>query len=240
MPEQKTPGLPDGLRVYAIGDIHGRADLLTRTTEYVAMHLQQFPIRASVCIFLGDYVDRGPDSRSVLEMLTSGFPTQIVPLRGNHELMLLDFLRDPATAANWRYNGGIETLHSYGLDVSGFRSGAQFQEVAEQFRVQLPPEHLEFIRSTRQSISIGDYFFCHAGVRPRIPLEQQREEDLLWIRDEFLSSEFYHGKVVVHGHTPVLKPEIKHNRVNIDTGAYISGRLTTLVLEGERQEFFST
>jgi serine/threonine protein phosphatase 1 len=124
--------------------------------------------------------------------------------------------------------------------VRRFRAGGQFDQVAERFRAKLPPAHLEFIQRTKPSISIGDYFFCHAGVRPRIPLEQQREDDLLWIRDDFLSSDLYHGKVVVHGHTPVLKPEVKRNRINIDTGAYISGRLTTLVLEGERQEFLST
>jgi serine/threonine protein phosphatase 1 len=164
---------------------------------------------------------------------------QVVPLRGNHEVMLLKFLRDPATGADWRYNGGLETLHSYGLDVSEFRAGGQFEKVAERFRVALPPTHLEFIQQTKLSFAIGDYFFCHAGVRPRIPFEQQREDDLLWIREDFLSSNVNHGKIVVHGHTPVLAPEVKHNRINIDTGAYISGRLTTLVLEGKRQEFLS-
>ena len=131
-------------------------------------------------------------------------------------------------------------LHSYGLDVRRFRTGEQFDQMAEWFRATLPKSHLAFIQRTQLSISVGDYFFCHAGVRPRIPLEQQREQDLLWIRDEFLSSNLNHGKLVVHGHTPVLKPEVKHNRINIDTGAYISSRLTTLVLEGDRQEFLST
>jgi serine/threonine protein phosphatase 1 len=237
-----NPRLPDGMRVYAIGDVHGRADLLIRMLELVVLHLERArPAASALCVLLGDYIDRGPESRSVLDVLTAAvLPMRMVALRGNHETMLLNFLSDPHTGANWRYSGGLETLHSYGLDVSEFREGGQFENIAELFRAEMPATHFDFIQQTQLCFSVGDYFFCHAGVRPRIPLEQQREEDLLWIREEFLSSNLNHGKIVVHGHTPVLEPDVKHNRINIDTGAYITSRLTALILEGERREFLST
>jgi serine/threonine protein phosphatase 1 len=155
-------------------------------------------------------------------------------------MMLLSFLSEPGTGGLWRANGGVETLHSYGLDVTGFRRGRDFEKIAEQFRAELPPSHLDFMREARLATTIGDYFFCHAGIRPKVPLDQQREEDLLWIREDFLSSELDHGKVIVHGHTPILAPDVMHNRINVDTGAYISGRLTALVLEGQGVRFLST
>jgi len=189
-------------------------------------------------VFLGDYVDRGPNSRGVLERLaTERFPTPIIALRGNHEAMLFDFLAEPETASNWRRIGGLETLHSYGLDAGKVRAGRGYREAAEAFREALPISHLDFLKKTLPCFSAGDYYFCHAGVRPGVPLDAQNEQDLLWMRDPFLSSQANFGKLIVHGHTPVTAPDIRPNRINIDTGAYISGRLTCLVLEADERRF---
>jgi serine/threonine protein phosphatase 1 len=209
--------------------------------KLISDDLERSPAKKTLSVLLGDYVDRGPESRFVLDILCAEiFPTAVVALRGNHETMLLSFLREPATGGLWRANGGVETLHSYGLDVAGFRRGRDFEKIAEQFRSEFPPSHLDFMREARLATTIGDYFFCHAGIRPKVPLDQQREEDLLWIREEFITSERNHGKLVVHGHTPVLEPEVRHNRINVDTGAYVSGRLTALVLEAATRRFLST
>ena len=237
-PVKHDPHLPDGRRLYAIGDIHGRADLLSKMIQLIVEDLTRSPSPKALTVFLGDYIDRGPDSFGVLELLTAGvLPTDVVTLRGNHELMLLDFLSEATTGLIWRQNGGLETLHSYGLDVTDLRAGQNLVNLANEFRQKLPVAHLAFIHNTTSWYTFGDYFFSHAGVRPGVPLEQQRERDLLWIRAEFLNSKAYHGKVVVHGHTPVMEPQVEDNRINIDTGAYISGRLTCLVLERSKQRF---
>jgi serine/threonine protein phosphatase 1 len=237
--EQRTFSVPPGLRLYVIGDVHGRADLLAEAAARIERDLVSQPKVETATIFLGDYVDRGPASRDVLARLSSGeFPTEIVPLRGNHELMLEQFLLYPETGASWRQNGGLETLHSYGVDLGDLRAG-RYQDVAEGFRKALPPAHLDFVQETRLSLEVGDYYFCHAGVRPGVSLASQSEEDLLWIREPFLSSLDPFEKIVVHGHTPVIEPEIRPNRINLDTGAYITGRLTCLVLEEDCRRFLS-
>jgi serine/threonine protein phosphatase 1 len=229
---------PEGQRLYAIGDLHGRADLLAKLMALIVADLQPAPARGALMILLGDYVDRGPDSRGVLELLAQGgLPTPIVALRGNHETMLLDFLAEPDTAANWRRFGGLETLHSYGLDIGNVQAGRGYREAAEKFASALPAAHLDFLKSTLPCFSAGDYYFCHAGIRPDLPLAAQKEEDLLWMREPFLSSRADFGKLVVHGHTPVAAPDIRRNRINIDTGAYLSGRLTCLVLEAQERRF---
>jgi serine/threonine protein phosphatase 1 len=234
--------VPGRHRIYVIGDIHGRSDLLGRMRELIARDLGEHPPQEkTLTVLLGDYVDRGPDSQAVVRQLVAEpFPTPLIPLRGNHEEMLLDFLDDPETGATWRQNGGLETLHSYGLDVRPMRAGGGYSQAAERFRERLPAEHLQFIKDCRFVLSVGDYFFCHAGVRPGVPLEEQHQNDLVWIREPFLSSRKDFGRVVVHGHTPVMEPDVRHNRINIDTGAYVTGRLTCLVLEGEMQHFLST
>jgi len=186
-------------------------------------------------ITLGDYIDRGPDSRQVVERLANNpFPTRFVALKGNHEAILEKFLVDPSIGEVWRRVGGLETLHSYGIDVGPMMQGRGYEAAATALRSALSPTHSDFFSSLETSLTLERYFLCHAGVRPNVPLAQQNEEDLLWIRDEFLLSETDFGKVVVHGHTPTEKPEICSNRINIDTGAYLSGRLTCAVLEGER------
>jgi serine/threonine protein phosphatase 1 len=231
----------DNKRTYVIGDIHGRSDLLDKMVEEIERDLQINPVVDGLTVTLGDYVDRGPDSRGVLDRLASNpFPTKYIALKGNHEVLFEAFLRDPAVGSQWRRLGGLETLHSYGVPVAAVMIGKGFEEASSALRRSVPEEHLRFLGLLKLSVSIGDYFLCHAGVRPGIPLEHQAAEDLLWIRDEFLHSRTGFGKVVVHGHTPIESPEVLPTRINIDTGAFVTGRLTCLVLEGERRRFLST
>jgi serine/threonine protein phosphatase 1 len=151
--------------------------------------------------------------------------------------MLSWFLHDPWVGREWLRNGGLETLHSYGIDVGPVMRGRRCQAAVAAFEKVLPPAHTAFFASLRISLSIGRYFFCHAGVRPGIPLAHQRQYDLLWIREDFLHNKTDFGKVVVHGHTPSPSPEICPNRINIDTGAFITGRLTCAVLEADQPRF---
>lgn len=226
-------------RVYAIGDVHGRLDLLARVAEAIKRDVEAHGSDA-LTVTLGDYVDRGPKSRQVIDALIANpFPTPHIPLKGNHEVLLETFLADPEIGAQWRRLGGLETLVSYGVPVSGLMVGKNYDEAAEQFRKVLPPEHLQFLESLKTSYSHGNYFLCHAGVRPGVPLERQTVDDLLWIRDEFLSSTRNFGKIVVHGHTPVEAPEVLPNRINIDTGAFATGRLTCIVLEESGHRFLA-
>lgn len=235
------PAIPAGFRLYAVGDIHGRADLLGRVADAIARDRDAHPGEQALTIVLGDFVDRGPASFAVTERLVAGpFPTPVLGLRGNHEDVLLQFLEDPSVLEAWRGFGGIETLFSYGVDVRRVMMGQGFDEAHAAFLRRLPEAHRAFFASLRLSYTAGDYFLCHAGVRPGIPLQKQAEEDLLWIREEFLSSEAFHGKVVVHGHTPRPAPEMRPNRINLDTGAYLTGRLTCLCLSGEGQSLLAT
>jgi serine/threonine protein phosphatase 1 len=192
----------------------------------------------AVTIFLGDYVDRGHGSRQVVEQLARGeWPTPITALAGNHEDLLMAFLENAEVLAVWRSLGGLETLHSYGVDVASARTGRDLGALQAAFAARFPEHHRRFLESLDISTYIGDYFFCHAGVRPGVLLDRQNRDDLLNIRDLFLSSEMEHGKVVVHGHTPSVNPEIRPNRIGIDTAAYATGRLTCLVLEEEQRRF---
>ncbi|MDB5510731.1 MAG: serine/threonine protein phosphatase [Enterovirga sp.] len=238
----QAPRLPEGLRVYAVGDIHGRVDLLQRMRDLIAADMKRSRPDAVQIVLLGDYVDRGPNSKGVLELLATGdaFPAPVLPLLGNHEAMLLDFLHRPESGETWRRFGGIETVHSYGVDVASFRTGTQLAATSERLRLSLPAEHLAFLHRLALSHAVGGYFFCHAGVRPGIPLDQQREEDLLWIRDEFIGSDQEFGAVVVHGHTPGEQPMVRENAIGVDTGAYITGRLTCVALEARGASFLST
>lgn len=231
---------PEPRRIYAIGDIHGRRDLLDRIIEEIRNDLAAHPVEQVLTVTLGDYVDRGPNSRGVVERLAENpFPTEFVALKGNHEDMLTQFLRDPSIGGVWSRNGGLETLHSYGIDVGPMMRGRSYEQTAASFEKALPPAHLAFFASLRVCLSLGRYFFCHAGVRPGVPFAHQREYDLLWIRDEFLCDRTDSGKIVVHGHTPSPDPEIRPNRINVDTGAFMTGRLTCAVLEAEQPRFLS-
>jgi serine/threonine protein phosphatase 1 len=233
-----TRHVPEGTRVYCVGDIHGRDDLLGEMAERVEADMEPRSFDHAVTVFLGDYVDRGHGSKRVIERLTrSEWPTPVTALVGNHEGLLMAFLEDEAVLEAWRKLGGLETLHSYGVDVGLAMAGRDFKAVQAAFVARFPERHRRFLETLKVSTAIGDYFFCHAGVRPGVPLDRQDRDDLLNIRDPFLSSDTEHGKLVVHGHTPSVRPQVCPNRIGIDTAAYATGRLTCLVLENEERRF---
>jgi serine/threonine protein phosphatase 1 len=236
------PSVPDCERVYAVGDIHGRLDLLDRLHALIDADFTAKPPPVVNLIYLGDYVDRGPDSSGVVERLANG-PSDFVNvtlLRGNHEEMLLRFLEDPSYGSAWSLAGGLETLVSYDVDVGKVLKEHGYPGLSESFKDKLPGRHLSLLSELKASVTVGDYFFCHAGVRPGTPLEQQEEQDLVWIREEFLEATRDFGKTIVHGHSPVVQPDFRKNRINIDTGGYATGRLTCLVLEGSSRRILST
>jgi Calcineurin-like phosphoesterase len=229
------PRVPNGVRIYAIGDIHGRADLLDELLKRIDTDLETNPVSHSIEVFLGDYIDRGPASRQVLDQLVARSQTnQTVFLKGNHENLLTRFVTNPPMLQTWQELGGLETLMSYGIIPSINANAATQAQLATQFDLVLPKVHRRFIDDLKSSFTCGDFFFVHAGVRPGIPLAKQREEDLLWIRQDFLLYENDFDKIIVHGHTPVLQPDIRPNRINIDTGAYATGQLTCLMLEDDK------
>lgn len=229
---------PEGLRLYAIGDIHGCDAKLAAVHAAIAADLAARPAADHRIIHIGDYVDRGPDSAGVIGRL-AGLAVEdprVLCLRGNHDQMLLDFLADPAENAPMLLrNGGKETLRSYGV---GLRSRT-YEQLASHLAEKLPAEHRAFLETLPLSFRFGDYFFCHAGIRPGVPLDQQAAHDLLWIREEFLLDHRDHGVVVVHGHTVTAtqKPDVLPNRIAIDTGAVFDGPLTCLVLEAAERRF---
>ncbi|CAL1691013.1 Bis(5'-nucleosyl)-tetraphosphatase, symmetrical [Brevundimonas subvibrioides] len=217
--------------IYAIGDIHGRLDCLERLLATIFAEAD--PGR-TVLVFLGDYIDRGPQSRGVVEglMLVQGlFETRL--LRGNHDQSLLNFLSDPSAGPAWCDFGGRETLASYGVAAPALRGDAQgWVTASEDLAQSMPAEHLAFFRNLETSASYGDYFFCHAGARPGVPLGAQSDEDLMWIRDAFLRDARPFEQVIVHGHTPEPAVHIDRRRIGIDTGAYATGVLSAIRLEG--------
>ena len=230
-----APGaLPPGLRVYAIGDVHGCADRLAALHRLIAADARLRPAESTVVLHLGDYVDRGPDSAAVLDILLGPPPVphaEMVNLVGNHEVMMLDAadpLSHPGAWEFWLDNGGAETLGSYG-------GGPDHHE---PFGL-VPEEHLALLRACPLHWSAGDYLFVHAGIRPEVPLEAQDPFDLIWIREPFLSFDGDLPMVVVHGHTPTATPAVRQNRLGIDTGACFGGDLTCLVLEGRRMAFLA-
>jgi serine/threonine protein phosphatase 1 len=230
--------VPEGELIYAVGDIHGRSDLLAELLLKIEADAAMRLAAKKRLIFLGDYVDRGPDSRGVVEILLHGLPSDFSAhfLKGNHEALLLGFLADASRLDQWRYNGGEETMASYGVDVGWLKE----VRAGEAFASALPATHLHFLQGLDLLIPADDYLFVHAGVRPGVPLEAQSETDLIWIRDEFLGSTKSFGKVVVHGHTPALEPVMRPNRIGIDTGAVFSGRLTALRLQDGERSFLET
>ena len=250
-PVTRVTSVPDGACVYAIGDIHGRFDLLEQLIKKIEedtafLTLKQKP----TLVFLGDYIDRGLQSRQIIDYFLSdrlaAFET--VYLMGNHEEALLNFLQDPNFGEKWAMYGGSETLFSYGLQPPP-RSVGRTSNLAvrdawvtlwNQFRVSLPEEHLSFYRGLKLSHTIGDYVFVHAGLRPGIPLDQQRSEDVLWIREEFLSASGDFEKLVVHGHTPTDAVYRDNRRIGLDTGAYMTGRLTAARFLGQEIDYLST
>jgi serine/threonine protein phosphatase 1 len=234
---KSAPHLPEGVRIYAIGDVHGRADLLDRKLSLIDAHVAAHPIARPIFLFVGDYIDRGPASREVLDLLINcAKGREMVFLRGNHDVYILNFIENPALLRDWSKIGGLETLMSYGVQPSLNADAAAQKELAKALDNALPAAHRKFLSELDVSFPCGSYFFVHAGVRPGIPLAKQSEDDMLWIRDEFLLHEEDFGKIIVHGHTPVRELDIRPNRINIDTGAYVTGQLTCVVLEGDRVE----
>lgn len=239
--ENAVPQVPPDTRVYCIGDIHGRDDLLAIMHQALLNDAFGYDGR-KVVIYLGDYIDRGIASKKVIERLL-GNPLHMfeqVFIRGNHEQSLLLFLQIPQTGADWMTFGGQATLYSYGVKMQGMPlKKALLLDVQRQLKQSLPAEHIQFFESMRLMHVEGDYCFVHAGIRPGVALKRQREDDLLWIRDEFTGSKRQHEKIIVHGHTVTPEPELLANRIGIDTGAYYSGNLTCLVLEGAERRFIT-
>ncbi len=234
--------VPQGTRLYAIGDIHGRADLLADLHRRILQDAAGSSAERQVVVYLGDYVDRGPSSKGVVDLLLRnplpGF--EAIHLKGNHEQALLDFMDDAEPGPEWLSWGGDATLASYGIAVSSDPTDDQLRRARAELRHSMPRDHADFYRALKLTHQEGDYFLVHAGVRPGVPLSAQTEEDLLWIRYEFLMSDQGFGKLVVHGHTIAETPQIRHNRIGIDTGAFHTGRLTALVAEGADYSFLQT
>lgn len=239
------PATPADTIVYAIGDIHGRLDLLDELHQRVLGDAARRRASRRLLIYLGDLVSRGPDSRGVIQRVIEWRPPgfERVALRGNHEDMLLrTHAGEFAAARHWLDYGGIEALLSYGVTVSDelARDESGIGELCHRFAAALPSPHLEFLESLPLHHQAGDYFFVHGGVRPGVALAAQNSRDLIWIRKTFLISEADHGAVVVHGHSISRNPELRHNRIGIDTGAYHSGVLSCLVLDGNERQFLQT
>jgi serine/threonine protein phosphatase 1 len=232
-----------GTCVYAVGDIHGRVDLLAILHRHIQSDADRRQPMRKVVVYIGDYVDRGEDSRRVLDLLLDDpLPDfEHVHLLGNHEQRLLQFLGDATVGPPWMQFGGDAALYSYGVrPPQPTAPAAEFERARQQFVEKFPSRHRRFLEGLVYTHVEGDYFFAHAGVRPGVPLAAQAPTDLLWIRDDFLHSEEFHGKIVVHGHSITPRPEVRRNRIGIDTGAFASGRLTCLVLEGSGRAFLQT
>lgn len=232
--EIRKPRLPDGIRIYAIADIHGCADLLQQMFTVIDRDLTTIGSMRAIHVFLGDYIDRGPESCRTIDLLIErGRKHESVFLMGNHESFLFDVLKNPTRLQEWKQYGGLQTLTSYGLRPSLNPDPAEQLDLINQLTLAIPQHQRKFFNSLRPRFVCGDFFFVHAGVKPGVPLANQQEQDLLWIREEFLASEKPFGKYIVHGHTPVREPDIRFNRANIDTGAYATGNLTLLSIQGD-------
>lgn len=236
---------PEATRIYAIGDIHGRADLLREMHGKIRADAEGQSLYRKIVVYLGDFIDRGSDSREIIDMMIedpladAGFQSRC--LMGNHERSLLDFLENPEAGPNWVIYGGEATLLSYGIGhPRGNGMDDRWAWIQNRLRESIPPSHLKFLKSLEPGHIEGGYLFVHAGIRPGIPLEKQELKDMLWIRNDFLKSKIDHGFCVVHGHTVSPEPEFHPNRIGIDTGAYSSGKLTCLVLEDQARRIIQT
>lgn len=242
-PSPRQAAVPANTRVYAIGDIHGRLDLLNALLDMMAKDAAGFS-GEKVAVFLGDYIDRGPESKGVIDRLMQPLPAGIQPvyLLGNHEWALLRLFTSLETGAGWMVHGGMETLKSYGIPMQpGQATHERLVELQQTLQQRFPARHRRWLQNCLISYEIGDYYFAHAGIRPEVPLPDQSEMDRLWIRKGFLD---WRGtgleKMIVHGHTISPEAEVTSYRIGIDTGAYASGRLTALVLEASNCRFLQT
>jgi serine/threonine protein phosphatase 1 len=234
---------PPGTRLYAIGDIHGSMVPLRLLHQAIQEDAAAHPVERKCIIYLGDYIDRGMDSKAVLDLLIRaplpGF--EHIFLKGNHEDGMLRFIGGDGNALGWVAYGGIATMFSYGVKPPDpVTDSAEILRARTELAKKLPPDHLDFLATLGRFHIEGDYLFVHAGLKPGVPIASQGDEDLLWIREEFLSSDFDFGKQIVHGHTITREADVRPNRIGIDTGAFASGRLTCLVLEGTSQHIIST
>jgi serine/threonine protein phosphatase 1 len=231
-----------GYRAYAVGDVHGRLDLLDRLLAQVQRDLIDRPARKVLLVFLGDLIDRGPSSAQVVERLRTyrADGVRTVFLLGNHEEVLLRILDgDTSLLPTWLQFGGMQCLQSYGVDLRKVRN-ATGDKVLAVVRGAIPQSHKDFLSSFVDTCRFGDYLFVHAGIRPGVSLEEQLQTDLRWIREPFLFDDTDHGFVVVHGHTISEDVEDLSNRIGIDTGAYRTGVLTALAIEGTKRWFMDT
>ena len=238
-----SSSLPEGTIIYAIGDIHGRLDLLQQLEEKIERDAADVDADQRVIVCLGDYIDRGDDSRGVIEHLVQAPPQSFerVCLTGNHEDYLLRFLEDSTVGPAWLLNGGRGTLMSYCISPPEWADlEGSLQIVQTNLRSCMPEAHVAFLRALELSYRNGDYLFVHAGIRPNMPLSRQDPHDLIWIREEFVSNKSDHGAVIVHGHSVRHKPDNLANRIGVDTGAYATGRLTCVVLSGSTRRFLTT
>jgi len=235
--------LPDGWLVYAIGDIHGRFDLLTLLLEMIEVDRAAHEgIEKAYIVFLGDYVDRGRQSAEIIDFLSSYNPETMQPvfLRGNHEDLMLQFLDDPFEADLWLRVGGVATLASYGVQIDAEAASEDPFAASNALGRALPESHRAFLEGLTLHWQAGDYLFVHAGIRPGVPLAEQKRRDLLGIRQGFTSSSLDHGFRVVHGHTGVREPEFMPNRIAIDTGAFATGVLTAAIFFGAETDVLQT
>ena len=237
---RRKAAVPDGVVLYAIGDVHGQSLLLETLISQIQSDAEAHPGDKRILVFVGDYVDRGPSSRQVVERVSQGVPAfETIALKGNHEQILLDFIADAQMWDVYRRLGGVETLMSYGLDyqlLAGLNAASP--AIHEAFVAAFPQAHHDFLRSLHLSYDCGDYHFVHAGVRPGVALDRQTQDDQLWIRDQFLNAgDVFDGRVIVHGHTPTREPEKLSFRINVDTGAYMTGRLTAAKFHGADVQF---
>jgi serine/threonine protein phosphatase 1 len=229
---------PPDTRLYAIGDLHGHREPLARMIDLIEEDMRGRDIRHVKIVFLGDYVDRGPDSAGLLDDLIAlqerKLGCEYVFLKGNHENGMLGFMHDPqGRRRDWVEWGGVETLQSYGIDVDRTMPlDKQLESLSVRLRAVIPQRHVDFLSGLRLYHICGDYLCVHAGIRPGVPLEQQEERDLTFIRGEFLNDDSLHPWRVVHGHTITGTPEILPNRINVDTGLYKNGVLSCAVIEG--------
>lgn len=232
---------PDGMRLYAIGDVHGRADCLADLLDLIDAEIARDRPGDWRVIWLGDYVDRGSDSAGVIETIASRARTdsRYIALKGNHDKVFADFLANPAMWAQFQDFDGETTARSYGVEID-FSTQEAIRRGRAELLAAAPEAHLAFLNGLRLSACIGDFFFCHAGIRPGVPLDMQSEHDLIWIRREFRDHAGLHPKLIVHGHTPQKQPEVRANRVNVDTHAFATGRLTALVMDGREKRFLET
>lgn len=241
--EYKESSAPDGSRIYAVGDIHGRLDLLKSINKKIKKDISENKSERNVVIYIGDYVDRGNDSQGVINELINNpiEGAESIHLCGNHENAMMEYFSDPGVAYGWFAWGGKATVRSYGVKSKDKKGRPVSEEqIHELFNELVPDNHKKFLKNLKYYHIEGDYIFVHAGLKPGIPLEKQHVDDMMTIRDAFIYPKTRFEKTVVFGHTVFDQPFVGNGRIGIDTGAYATGRLTAVILEKTNVEFIHT